>query len=90
MTGAMATWERAVGVGVSDAGDVGVAVGEGGVVGVPVGVEVGVPVGTPVGVGVRVGTPVGVSTGSGGRQPAASSPAAQVLICWRNLRREIV
>ena len=76
------------------------AVDDGGVVEVAVGIEVwvevgaevavGVPVDMPVGVGVALDTLVGVSKGLRGRQPAASSPAAQALICWRNLRREII
>ena len=72
------------------------AVGDSGVVEVAVGIEVWaeigakVAVGVPVGVSVAVDMLVGVSKGLRGRQPAASSPAAQALICWRNLRREII
>ena len=39
---------------------------------------------------VEVETPVGVSNGLRGRQPAATRPTAQALICWRNLRRDII
>lgn len=73
-----------------------VGVGDGGAVGVPVGVDVdgadGVTVGVEVepAVGVSMGAGGGVSKGLPGRQPAASSPTAKALICWRNLRREMV
>jgi len=93
----MATRERA-GDAVGAAVEVAVAglvgVGDGGVVDVAVGTAVWVAVGAAVAVAVAVGVAVdagvGTAVGLGGRQPAASSPAAQALNCWRNLRREII
>jgi hypothetical protein len=73
-----------------------VGVADGGAVGVPVGVDIDGADGVAVGVevepatGVSVGAGGGVSEGLPGRQPAASSPTAKALICWRNLRREMV